>query len=277
LYASGALLRHRALLDASLAEVLAGPLEAFCAACHLAGVDPAAAIDHMTAHSIEPIAVAEQARIAVRKVGGEPLASRLSDVANNFAQQVQLQFATRFPDALQELELRSLPLREQWEARGPGLMKTLEWYVGADALPESADVTLVHPATGGGGMAHVAYNRISFEALLANPASELPEVVRLGWLLSQLQLELPAISGSLPRNRALEVGSLGLAPVILAAAHEVELTGPIEPLLPRALELWGLDARHAETLHAWWDTFVADRPSWSTALAALDPMLRQQE
>jgi hypothetical protein len=155
-------------------------------------------------------------------------------------------------------------------------MKTLEWYVGAEALPEFADVILVQPVTGGGGMAHATYNRVSFEALLANPAGELPEVVRLGWLLAQLQLDLPSIQGPLSRHRAVEVGALGLTPAILAAAHDVELTGPIEPLVPRALDLWRQDARHAETLQAWWDTFAAERPPWSTALAALDAMLREE-
>jgi hypothetical protein len=275
-YAAAVLLRGRGLVDSALAAALAEPVEALRSACEAAGVNPALVVDQLTALSIESSAIAEQARIAVRKVAGEPLVARLSGVVHHFAQQAQRLFAARFPDAIQQLELRSLPLREQWEARGPGMLKTLQGYLGAEALPDSADVILVQPVSGGGGTAYATYNLVSFEALLANPSSDLPEVVRLGWLLSQLQLDLPAIQGHLSHHRMLEIGALGLVPAILAAAHEVELTGPTEALLPRALNHWQLDAHRAETLQVWWDTFLIDRPSWSTALAALDPMLREQ-
>lgn len=273
LYASAELLRGRPLLDASLVEALAEPLEVFRSACEGAGVDPVLVVDHLTALSVEQSAVADQARMALRKLGGEALAARLASVVNNFSQQVQNAFDRCFPNTLHELELRSLPLREQWEARGPGLWKVLGRYLGPDALAESADSILVRPVTGGGGAAHVPYNRVSFEAVLANPEGELPEVMRLGWLLAQLQLDLPAIQGNLSRPRALVVGALGLVPALLTASHEVELTGPTERLLPRALETWRLDSGDAETLSAWWDTFVANQLPWGTALAALDQML----
>src|SRR5690606_23019649 len=93
--------------------------------------------------------------------------------------------------ALEELELRSAPLREQWEARGGGLLATLARLTTAGLVPEMADVILVHPVLGGGGAAHWQYNSVQFEAVLANPLAELPEVLRLGWLLAQLNFDLP--------------------------------------------------------------------------------------
>ena len=52
-------------------------------------------------------------------------------------------------------------------------------------LPQ-CDVLLIHPALGGAGEAHLAYNSVRIEAVLANPNADLPEVVRLAWLIAQV-------------------------------------------------------------------------------------------
>lgn len=272
-HATGEMLRGQRLLDAALAEVLAEPVEELRRAAATWQISPAGLVDHLTAVSIESISVEDQARLAIRKLAGEPHLPRATAAVAGWMQHVQSLFLQVHPNAVDELELRSVPLREQWEARGPGVHAMLCKLLGSETLVDAAEVVLVHPVLGGGGSAHVLYNRVSFEAVLANPLAELPEVVRLGWLLAQLQLDLPSIQGNLSRQRALEVGALALVPATLTAAHEVELTGPPEALLQRAIEAWRLGPVDVDAVLAWWETYLTDRPCWSTALAALDRLL----
>ena len=60
------------------------------------------------------------------------------------------------------------------------------------------------------------------EAVLANPRFELPEVVRLGWLLAMLNFDLARYRD--PLSDAERVLPLAMIPPVLAAAAEVELT-----------------------------------------------------
>src|SRR5206468_2245664 len=108
-------------------------------------------------------------------------------------------------------------------------------------LVPQADVVLVHPFLGGHGQAWLFYNCVTLEGVLANPHAELPEVVRLGWLLSQLNLELPAISELIEPLRLPRVGSLAMLCVALSAAEEVELARADERTIARAIDWWRLD------------------------------------
>ena len=277
LHAAGELLRGRSLVDTELAEKLIELVEDFRAVAETWHVDPIVLVDHLTAVSVEPSSIDQQARLAIRKVAGEGSVPRIVTAISGWMQQFQGLFLQVHPDALEGLELRSAPLREQWEARGPGMLARLRSLIGSEPLVESAGVVLVQPVMGGDGVAHVPYNRVSFEAVLANPVAELPEVVRLGWLLAQLQLDLPAIQGQLSRQRTLEVGALAAVPAVLTAASEVELSGPVESILTRAFETWKLPPSDQDTLLAWWETYLADRPAWGSALAALDRLLSQPD
>ena len=95
------------------------------------------------------------------------------------------------PDLLDELELRVKPLREQWEARGPGLLTLVGQQTHPQMIVPNADVILVQPVLGGTGYAHLPYNSVTIEAVLANPHVQLPEVLRLGWMLAQLNQDIP--------------------------------------------------------------------------------------
>ena len=170
------------------------------------------------------------------------------------------------------MELRSEPLREQWEARGPGLMANVARLIGDEVVAE-ADVILVQPALGGGGAAYPKYNSVSMEAVLANPIAELPEVVRLGWLLAQLNLDLPRYEEVLPRDRLLDVGPLAMIPPLLAAAQDVELAHLDEATLGTALAAWRVPPADPTKLIDWWETCQSSSFSWAVALGALDRML----
>jgi hypothetical protein len=190
-----------------------------------------------------------------------------------------LQSAVRIalPKLGEELALRERPLREQWEARGPGLLFQLKNLTHEELVPETAEVLLVHPAFGGGGAAHISYNAVRIEAVLANPHPELPEVVRLAWLAAQLRLALPAFSEEIQADRLPHVARLAMVPAVLAAAQGAELVQNSPELMRRAIEVWrlavppGLDA--AAMLSNWWETYQLDHPPLGVALSALDQML----
>jgi hypothetical protein len=182
------------------------------------------------------------------------------------------------PRLVDELELRSGPLREQWEARGPGLWAGLGRLTETGLLVEQATVALVYPLRGGGGRAHVAYNMATIEAVLANPVNELPEIVRLGWLLSMLNLDLPKYSERLRAPR--RVFPLAMLPAVLTAAENVELARFDPSTMRLAIDAWRIDPAGraddvVDTLGVWWQTYRDTRPPWDVALAALERMLEE--
>jgi hypothetical protein len=217
----------------------------------------------------------ELAERVLSKLLGHGAHERLAGRLAGWFSQLELAFLRAVPGVVDELALRSSPLREQWEARGPGLLAAIGRRTEAGLLPESAEVVLVFPALGGDGDAHLAYNKIMLEAVLANPLAELPEVVRLGWLLATLNLDLPKYSEAISRDRLDRLAKLAMLPAALAAAADVELAPGKAPSLAEAIGAWRLaDAPGlAETLEGWWQTYQDARPAWSVALAALDRLL----
>lgn len=193
----------------------------------------------------------------------------LSDLANAYALAV--------PKAAEELILRRRPLREAWEARGPGLLHFLQRVLPEEFLPETADVILVLPISGGRGTAHLAYNSVRLEGMLYDPNPQLPEVARLGWLFSQLNLDLPKYSEEIDPDRIGLIARLATLPGILYAAEEVELVRPNTVTLADAMKLWqvthiGHEAL-ADIVGQWWQTQETRQAPWRVALMALDRMV----
>ena len=81
-----------------------------------------------------------------------------------------------------ETHLRMRPLREQWEARGPGLLKYAGQQLPWLTWPSHPVIHLVAPQQGGGGRV-VTESEIEFETMLFHPHPALPEIARLAWLL----------------------------------------------------------------------------------------------
>ncbi len=177
------------------------------------------------------------------------------------------------PGLVDELAVRSRPLREQWEARGPGLLRQIQMLSDEAFLVSAAEVVLVAPIVGGHGRAHLSHNRILFEAVLANPHPQLPETLRLGWLLSQLNIDVPRYSDSISAERVSLVASLATLPLVLSAAETVELARLDAETLQAALQCWHLPEEFSERLQTWWDTYQQSTTRWPVALAALDAML----
>ncbi len=181
------------------------------------------------------------------------------------------------PSLVEELAVRGRPLREQWEARGPGLLHAMTKLTVENFIAPSAEVVLVSPLVGGHGRTHLLSNRVTFEALLANPHPGLPETLRLGWLLAQLNLDVPVLSEPVSQLRLPRLASLATLPLTLAAAESVELATFDKSTLLQAIKLWHLPPtlpdEAPQKLFDWWQTYDSSKTRWPVAMMALDRMM----
>ncbi len=190
--------------------------------------------------------------------------------------EIEAAYVLLFPKLVEQLELRSRPLREIWEGYGNGLLAHIGRLTERELLVDQAEVILVQPVLGGYGMAQKGPNRVYVEALLANAIPELPEVVRLAWLLAQLQSEMPSVRERIGEHRRHEIANLAMLPPVLAAGQVVELTKIDEANIALAIEQWQIPVPvhldSAPKLLSWWETYLQTKPAWSIALTALDRM-----
>lgn len=181
------------------------------------------------------------------------------------------------PNLAEELAVRCGPLREQWEARGPGMLREITRSTEETVIPAAAEIVLVAPYVGGHGTAHAGQNRVTFEGVLFHPLPALPEPVRLAWLLAQLNADLPRYADLLPAGRSPELFAVAMAAPTLAAAQEVELAMCDEASLASAFEAWGIGTELPSDAPGrvwnWWNAWLDQPATWPVAVAALDRLL----
>lgn len=201
------------------------------------------------------------------------LAGRLSDI--------EAAVLRARPQMVEELAVRGGPLRSQWDTLGLGLLKQIGRLTDVTVIPDAAEVVIVTPCVGGFGVAHWQHGRVTFEGVLANPHDDLPEVLRLLWLISQLNLNLPKFSEVLQPGRMPLVASLAMIPPVLAAAEVMGLAGYDRQLLRQTCKAWHVDSLMStsglDCLHQWWSTAANTQTAWPVALAALDQMLAVED
>lgn len=280
LHAAEALLRHRPLADANLAAAIAKPTAGLAVEINAQQLPASRFWQHLIAlasgndgiqHAIEVALTRTIGRNKVTPARVSELASWIIEL-NKAAQRVM-------PNLEEQLSLRVRPMREQWEARGPGMLLRIREITDGQILVDRAEVELVHPAIGGAGAAHLQYNSVRIEAVLTNVTSQLPEACRLAWLLSQLNLDLPGYSELIHGDRLAHVAELATLPVTLSAAQHVELGKCDFDSLRLACGQWlndnADDSQTPDVVWQWWETYVATRPEWRVALSALDRMLEK--
>ena len=277
LHAAEAIARGIALADQRLADALQAPAQELKRA--IAAESMSAPRFWRWLFTLAPTGGGgrELAMAALTKTVGRPRAELLVHRMAAALAGVDSAMRRAFPDLLAELELRMRPLREQWEARGPGMLHALAHRTEESLVAAESQVIVVQPALGGGGAAHHSANAVRIEAVLANPHADLPEVVRLAWLLAQLQLDLPAFSDRVNAERLPHVAAFAMLMPVLEAAQEVELVQCSPSLLKRAIAAWQLpvppDLDAPQVVLQWWDTYRESRPPFPVALTALDQML----
>jgi hypothetical protein len=223
LYAVVAHARGWPLVDAKLGETLAEPVQALLRAGVSSqrlladGLPLAARLGR-----VRDLAVALRASDAGPASAAprpDPLLSALERVVG---------IAERcYPRAAEELKLRTRPLREQWEAYGPGLLSSISRAAPGTPRPAEVTVQAVEPVCGGGGVAHPGYDAVTLEATLVNPLAALPEVLRLAWLLT----------GHAAGPAGQEPESTGIVPV-LAAAEDLGLAALDPETVAQAVRAW---------------------------------------
>lgn len=283
LHAAALIAGGKRLADPRAAPALAEPCRELVATFHRFDLS----LDRFLQHAVPLSAGVENdrqlAEVALRKTFGQQAAdeTRITAVAEAI-RRLETPYRHELPGLVDELELRTRPLRDQWDARAPGMLHQLAQLTDQVLIVPTAEAILVQPAAGGGGAAHLAYNSIRIEAVLANPHDHLPEVVRLAWLVSQLNLDLPMLSENIHRDRLPMIAAIAMLRPVLTAAERVELVPDAEAAVESAIRAWEIDVRftgEAQTLAdiaaAWWATYQSTRPPLRVALEALDRMVEE--
>jgi len=277
LHAAEAVGRKQPIVDARLEEAIAEPAMQLAAAIESANLPAARFWGHMIPLAAGTADRRHVVETAITKTVGR--GARFEATLGNIEACVAgVDTAVRgaLPHLTEELALRERPIREQWEARGEGMLREIGRLTEPALIPERCDVLLVHPALGGGGDAHLAYNSVRLEAVLANPVAELPEVVRLAWLIAQLNQDLPVHSEEIHADRLPHIARFAMLIPALIAAESVELVRFAPEEVSRAIAAWRLSVPAGvdgtALVQDWWQTYVDARPPWKVALTALDQM-----
>jgi hypothetical protein len=276
LHAAFAVFERRTFVDGGLQQAAEKPSRKLVATIDGFRLQAHKLLPHLAALSAgmsTPSLLAETSLLKVSAVTAKQHAPRLAEVVR----QLITAFRGYVPDVLEQLELRSGPIRQQWEARGPGLLNQIATRTEPELIVPQVELALVHPALGGASRACLPYNSVLFEALIADAHDQLPETVRLAWSIAQLNCDLPKHQGDLKREQISEVAALAMIPATLTAAQEVELARFDPATVQLAIDSWiwprPTNAKLAEQLTAWWETYSASRPSWAVALGALHAMI----
>jgi hypothetical protein len=162
-------------------------------------------------------------------------------------------------------------------------MRLIAGYTSKDLIVPQCRVLLVQPLFAGGGAAHLDYNAVHLEAMLVNADERLPEVVRLAWLVAQLNHDLPKYSERIPHDRLATIGGLAMLPATLLAAEELGLArfdratrlAAVHQWLSPAFHevLWSDQEQLVTVIENWWEVCAAGNHAWPAALAALDQMV----
>jgi hypothetical protein len=162
------------------------------------------------------------------------------------------------------------------------MLRAIGQFTNERLIADRADVVLVRPVLGGMAVAHLPYNSVRIEAVLANPHVQLPETVRLAWGLAQLNLDLPVFSEMIHGDRLPMIGQLAMLPLTLKAAEHVELATCDEPTIQLAIQAWQIGRWDepplpagdvVDSLMSWFTHYLDTRSDWAVALTALDRML----
>lgn len=282
LHAAAALAAGRTIVDARLAQALADPTSQLVAALIRSVVPPAEfflqAIPLACQNGeVELTELAAQAaeRAIDRPISDESRGAIAKAIADLFSAQT-----LAIPDLQHQLVVRSGPLAEQWEARGPGLLARIGRSTDLAMIPAEVDVAFVYPACGGGGVSS-SYNLVRIEAVLANPCAALPEVLRIGWLISQSNFKTLEVLRVLSPERLNWLAGMAMAIATLDSAAYVELARLDMPTLKVALQAWGLTDQlqpgQVGALFRWWHRWSDTPTDWDHMILALDVVLDSPE
>jgi hypothetical protein len=281
-YTAELLLRGRPPADAALAAAVAEPAGQLQEALREERIPHGAFWHHLVPLAVGIEGTHELAEVALVKTVGRTEAERRLSRLGGLLHDLKLAYVKALPGLDERLARAIEEVRPQWDRRGVAVLTGVANATGRVLLVEEATVAVVHPSLGGGGTACLPYRTACFEAVAADPVGELPEVVRLAWLVAQLNLGLPCYAEGVRHNPPATVAALAMVPVVLTAAELPDLARCDGPTVGLAVQAWlGSASEDADAWSAvlieWWDVYSTMRPSWATALEALDQLLAERE
>ena len=182
-------------------------------------------------------------------------------------------FLKKFPKLVDHLQLRSRPLRDQWDTFGAGLLREVGRQIWGEQPPKRwsptrIDALVVQPIRGGDGDYDTNRKRIWVEAMLTDVDPGVPEVLRIAWLITRLTIDAyirdetdDALAGS---------WSMVSVPLVLEAGRELGIIRGTELPIAQAMNLWRFrDSSTAETLGRWWQEYCDNSMPLPAALKIL--------
>ncbi|MGC3971274.1 MAG: hypothetical protein QM775_29210 [Pirellulales bacterium] len=246
--------------------------------------------DHLTPAGCDDVGMRHAAHTALTKSVGRARAEPLVETLVGLLADCEQAYFAAFPNLRSELELRYGPLRKLWETAraGPDRSRRARRPI-AGSYPKRRAWRRCCRLARGGGWSAAASNTVVFEMVLADPIAGLPETVRLGWLVSQLNFDLPDFSELLAPGTARVVAACAMLPVVLEAAADLEMLRLDEDghLLATAAEAWLpsalksadviLSPARLAALRGWRETSRRNDAPWGVKLKALERLLSEAE
>lgn len=285
-------------IDAQLTSKIATPLADVSARLVAADIDLALFWRQLVADAAGGADDEQACSSALASAGLGVLAidSTAAAIASGLAE-TRLAYQERFPKAAGQLELRARPIREQWDAYGPGLLRRIGKQTHESYVPKSVTGVMLSPYRGGDGDCRPAADTLWLEAVLTNPVPSVPEVLRVAWLVTRIGIGQQGLAdaadtgphtstGERSSDRASLIVALAALPVTLDAAAYLEIgsAGEVDGRwIQAALSAWfpagwglaigGTDQEVVETLANWWRQHSELQPPFPVTLKALDRML----
>ena len=191
-------------------------------------------------------------------------------------------YAAHLPKLADQLKLRAGPLKERWDAYGPGLLRAIAARIWDGSPPEDwwpprIETLLMQPARGGAGGFDPDSQRVWIEAMLTDANPAVPEVLRVAWLISRVAIELHTREKSGEHSRRLP-WPFASVPIVLAAAADLDLVAASPMPVRVAMGLWDLgDHRHADVVERWWSERERTGTPLPVSLKTLDEMLHPSD
>lgn len=180
------------------------------------------------------------------------------------------------PRFYEEMSLRTGPMRQQWEAYGPGLLNLIRRSLKLEPGDDAANVCLVQPVLGGYGQVYPETRSILLEAVLTNREPMLPETLRMAWLLSQLRMVGMPVNSSETTVDANRVRSLATIPATLQAGADLGIAEYSVAACGASIAVWQADLHMhqipdwlPQCLMDWWDGYQSQAIPWEDACQEL--------
>lgn len=278
LHAAAVVAAGGAVVDAKFEAALGGPVAAINERLEMSETQVAEFWRHLlTSSGAEDAARVETALLAagcpelVMDSVATAVVGRLADA--------RLALGEQFPKLRDQLPLRARPLRELWEAHGPGLLRELGRRTSEKIIPPRTMIHLVQPVRGGdggllNGSGQASGAAVWIEAMLTHPDPAIPETLRLAWLIARSGMTRGAANRWVEPHRLPRAAALALLPITLAGGESLGICDSSDTRIAAAAELWHVGREHeAESLIRWWDQMRQGELPLPVAIKALDKML----